>query len=92
MGKFILVADAKIQHNHKHPTTTPTLEPIEEHTNKERLCLYWDYHIDDIPCNKLRDLYNLHGQDTFANTLGIKQGRGYKSHFHLIKFLHLLRV
>ena len=77
MRHYILTADAKIQHNHKHPNTTPTTipttEPTEEPNNKERLFLHWDYHRDDIPRNKLRDLYNLHCEHEFANTLGIKQ-------------------
>jgi len=60
----------KIQHNHKHPTTTPT---IEEPNNKECLFLHLDYHRDDIPRNKLRDLYNLHCKYEFSNALGIKQ-------------------
>jgi len=42
MRHYILTADAKIQHNHKHPVTTPTIEPTEEPNNKERLFLHWD--------------------------------------------------
>ena len=74
----ILFADNKLRHS---PLTTATPEPIP---TKNRLFIHLEYHPNDIPRKKVRELYQLHCEETFKAKLGVEQTTiAYSKHRNL---------
>ena len=74
----ILFADNKLRHS---PLTTATPEPIP---TKNRLFIHLEYHPNHIPRKKVRELYQLHCEETFKAKLGVEQTTiAYSKHRNL---------
>ena len=58
MKEYILSADIKLRSN-KNPTSV-TSQPQEPASNKERLFIHLEYHPNDIPRKRIREIYNQH--------------------------------
>ncbi|KAL7525875.1 hypothetical protein ACHAWF_001543, partial [Thalassiosira exigua] len=52
----------------KTPTTLPPPQPT---SNQQRLLIYLEYHPNDIPRKRIRELYKLHCETNFTSKLGI---------------------
>lgn len=71
MKEYILSADIKLRSN-KNPTSV-TSQPQEPASNKERLFIHLEYHPNDIPRKRIREIYNQHCSEVFERVLSIKQ-------------------